>query len=138
MMNDERVDIGPVVWLANTRKSEWDRAMASVVAWTSALFADLQVRWDPGAGESWIVLASEDGGIVGMVHVKIPLVVSAGPIHPWPYPLVVVELPGGWEDTTLEVLDPSPEVVALLDGLEELLKAEVGGFSAQDLWYFTV
>lgn len=137
-MSPELIDIGPAVWLASKRQAEWDRSMASIVAWSGALFADLELRWDPGAGESWIVLVSEGGRIVGMVNVKIPLVLSAGPGHAWPYPLVVVDLPGAWGDATLEVLDPSPELAALLDGLDELLKAEPDGFSAQDLWYFTV
>jgi len=138
MMDRDRIDIGAAVWSAGKRQSEWNRSVASVVAWTAALFADLQVRWDPGVGEGWIVLASEDGSVVGMINVKIPLALFADSRHSWPYPLVVVDLPGGWRDATLEVLDPLPELVSLLDGLDELLKAEIAGFSAQDLWYFTV
>ncbi|MCP3994756.1 MAG: hypothetical protein GY722_06800 [bacterium] len=108
------------------------------MTWTKAEAVGLDLKWDPGAGERWILLSIGDE-VVAMVNSVIPFaVVSRQLPGGLPYPLRTVTLLGGWHEPGLAFRDRESEAIPLFQGLETLLEEESGPFSAHDLWFFTL
>lgn len=138
MSEMEAVDISAPIWWAFEARSSWSRELASVVTWAKAEAVGLDLRWDPGAGERWIVLSNGDE-VVAMVNTVIPFaVVSEQLPGVLPYPLHTVTLSAGWHDPGLAFRDRKSEAIPRIQGLETLLEEKSSAFSAHDLWFFTL